>query len=131
MNAASIGSSIDDSMRAAMVQRGVAEMRMALEAVDGYLGRVCDDWSEGADHGADWPLKIVSAKHFAVTRAFEIVDTALDLTGGSGLFKRSRIEQLFRDVRLGRIHPANRLVVYEIVGKSALGVDPDELPRWG
>ena len=113
------------------VQRGVAEMRMALEAVDGYLGRVCDDWSEGADHGADWPLKIVSAKHFAVTRAFEIVDTALDLTGGSGLFKRSRIEQLFRDVRLGRIHPANRLVVYEIVGKSALGVDPDELPRWG
>ena len=104
---------------------------MALEAVDGYLGRVCDDWSAGVDHGADWPLKIVSAKHFAVTRAFEIVDTALDLTGGSGLFKRSRIEQLFRDVRLGRIHPANRLVVYEIVGKSALGVDPDELPRWG
>jgi len=113
------------------VQRGVAEMRMALEAVDGYLGSVCDDWSAGADHGADWPLKIVSAKHFAVTRAFEVVDTALDLTGGSGLFKRSRIEQLFRDVRLGRIHPANRLLVYEIVGKSALGVDLDEMPRWG
>ena len=113
------------------VQRGVAEMRMALEAVDGYLRSVCDDWSAGADHGADWPLKIVSAKHFAVTRAFEVVDTALDLTGGSGLFKRSRIEQLFRDVRLGRIHPANRLLVYEIVGKSALGVDLDEMPRWG
>jgi alkylation response protein AidB-like acyl-CoA dehydrogenase len=59
------------------------------------------------------------------------VDTALDLTGGSGLFKRSRIEQLFRDVRLGRIHPANRLVVHEIVGKAALGVNPDETPRWG
>jgi alkylation response protein AidB-like acyl-CoA dehydrogenase len=113
------------------VQRGVAEMRMALEAVDGYLGRVCDDWAAGVDHGADWPLKIVSAKHFAVTRAFEIVDTALDLTGGAGLFKRSRIEQLFRDVRLGRIHPANRLVVHEIVGKAALGVNPDEMPRWG
>ena len=104
---------------------------MALEAVDGYLGRVCADWAMGVDHGTDWALKIVAAKHFAVSRAFEIVDTALDLTGGAGLFKRSRIEQLFRDVRLGRIHPANRLVVYEIVGKSALGVDPDELPRWG
>jgi alkylation response protein AidB-like acyl-CoA dehydrogenase len=113
------------------VQRGVAEMRMALEAVDSYLGQVCADWSMGVDHGADWPLKIVAAKHFAVTNAFEIVDTALDLTGGSGLFKRSRIEQLFRDVRLGRIHPANRLAVYEIVGKSALGVDLDEQPRWG
>jgi alkylation response protein AidB-like acyl-CoA dehydrogenase len=113
------------------VQRGVAEMRMALEATDGYLGRVCDEWSEGVDHGVEWPLKIVAAKHFAVTRAFEIVDTALDLSGGSGLFKRSRIEQLFRDVRLGRIHPANRLAVYEIVGKASLGLDPDAQPRWG
>jgi alkylation response protein AidB-like acyl-CoA dehydrogenase len=113
------------------VQRGVAEMRMALEATDTYLDRVCEEWAEGVDHGADWAVKIVSAKHFAVTRAFEIVDTALDLTGGSGLFKRSRIEQLFRDVRLGRIHPANRLAVYEIVGKASLGIDPDAQPRWG
>jgi len=113
------------------VQRGVAEMRMSLEAVDGYLGRVCDDWSAGVDHGREWPLKIVAAKHFAVSRAFEIVDTALDLTGGAGLFKRNRIEQLFRDVRLGRVHPANRLAVYEIVGKSSLGLDPDARPRWG
>jgi alkylation response protein AidB-like acyl-CoA dehydrogenase len=113
------------------VQRGVAEMRMALEATEAYLGAVCDEWSAGVDHGAEWPLKIVAAKHFAVTRAFEVVDTALDLTGGSGVFKRSRIEQLFRDVRLGRIHPLNRLGVYETVAKAALGVDPDEMPRWG
>ena len=73
----------------------------------------------------------MAAKHFAVSRAFEIVDTALDLTGGAGLFKRNRIEQLFRDVRLGRVHPANRLAVYEIVGKSSLGLDPDARPRWG
>ncbi len=113
------------------VQRGVAEMRMALEATEAYLGAVCDEWSAGVDHGTDWPLKIVAAKHFAVTRAFEVVDTALDLTGGSGVFKRSRIEQLFRDVRLGRIHPLNRLGVYETVAKAALGVDPDKMPRWG
>jgi alkylation response protein AidB-like acyl-CoA dehydrogenase len=113
------------------VQRGVAEMRMALEATEAYLGAVCDEWSAGVDHGTDWPLKIVAAKHFAVTRAFEVVDTALDLTGGSGVFKRSRIEQLFRDVRLGRIHPLNRLGVYETVAKGALGLDPDEMPRWG
>jgi alkylation response protein AidB-like acyl-CoA dehydrogenase len=104
---------------------------MALEATDTYLDRLCDEWAEGVDHGADWAVKIVSAKHFATTKAFEVVDTALDLTGGSGLFKRSRIEQLFRDVRLGRIHPANRLAVYEIVGKASLGIDPDAQPRWG
>jgi alkylation response protein AidB-like acyl-CoA dehydrogenase len=113
------------------VQRAVAEMRMALEAIDGYLGQVSADWAAGVDHGTDWPLKIVAAKHFAVTRAFEVADTALDLTGGAGLFKRHRIEQLFRDARLGRMHPVNRLGVYEIVAKSSLGLDPDELPRWG
>ena len=35
------------------------------------------------------------------------------------------------DVRLGRMHPVNRLGVYEIVGKASLGVDADEMPRWG
>ena len=113
------------------VQRAVAEMRMSLEAVDAYLGTVCADWGNGVDHGVEWPLKIVAAKHFAVTRAFEVVDTALDLTGGAGIFKRHRLEQLFRDVRLGRMHPVNRLGVYEIVGKASLGVDADEMPRWG
>lgn len=66
-----------------------------------------------------------------MTRAFEVVDTALDLTGGAGVFKRHRVEQLFRDARLGRMHPVNRLGVYEIVAKSSLGLDLDELPRWG
>jgi hypothetical protein len=34
-------------------------------------------------------------------------------------------------VRLGRIHPLNRLGVYETAAKAALGVDPDEMSRWG
>ena len=112
------------------MQRAVAEMRMALEAIDGYLTHVCDEWDAGVPHGADWAVKIVAAKHFAVTNAWTVVDTALDVAGGSGIFKRNRLEQLFRDARLGRVHPANRLAVYEIVGKASLGVDGDGL-RWG
>jgi alkylation response protein AidB-like acyl-CoA dehydrogenase len=113
------------------VQRGVAEMRVALEAIDGYLGALCAGWSVGADYGHEWPLKIVAARHFVVNQAFEVVDTALDLMGGAGLFRRRRIEQLFRDARMGRAHPGHRMDVYEIVGKSALGVDLDSMPRWG
>jgi alkylation response protein AidB-like acyl-CoA dehydrogenase len=113
------------------VQRGVAEMRMALEGIDAHLGSVTSDWAAGVDHGADWVLKIVTAKHLVVTRAFEIVDAALDLTGGAGVFKRHRLEQLFRDARLGRMHPVNKLGVHEIVAKTALGIDLDAQPRWG
>ena len=66
-----------------------------------------------------------------VSRASTIVDRALDLSGGSGIFTCSRIEQLFRDVRLGRIHPANSALTHELVGKMSLGIDPDAQPRWG
>jgi alkylation response protein AidB-like acyl-CoA dehydrogenase len=113
------------------VQHHVAEMRMALESIDAHIERVSHDWSEGVDHGMDWPVKIVSAKYMAVTQGWRVVDTALDLTGGSGIFKRSRMEQLFRDARLGRIHPANTLLAHEVVGKLSLGISPDEQPRWG
>jgi alkylation response protein AidB-like acyl-CoA dehydrogenase len=73
----------------------------------------------------------MAAKHDVVTRAWSVVDTALDLTGGAGIFKRSRFEQLFRDCRLGRIHPSNTLLTHEVVAKLSLGINPDELPRWG
>lgn len=113
------------------VQHEVAEMRMHLEAIDGYLGSVADDWSTGVDHGADWPLKIMAVKHFAVHRAFEVVDTALQVSGGGGIFRRNRMEQLFRDARLGRFHPANSALAHELVAKFSLGIDPDAQPRWG
>lgn len=113
------------------VQHQVAEMRIALETIDALVDRTASDWSSGVDHGHDWPVKIVATKHEAVRRAFEVVDKALDLTGGAGIFKRNRIEQLFRDARLGRIHPANDPLAHELIGKLSLGIDPDEAPRWG
>lgn len=113
------------------VQHHVAEMRIHLEALDAHLDRTCDDWSAGVDHGHDWAVKIFACKHDVVTRAWAVTDTALDLTGGAGIFKRSRLEQLFRDCRLGRIHPGNTMLTHELVGKMSLGISPDEQPRWG
>ena len=55
----------------------------------------------------------------------------MDLSGGTGKFKASRLERLFRDARYGRFHPANSALVHEIVGKTALGIDFSERPRWG
>jgi alkylation response protein AidB-like acyl-CoA dehydrogenase len=113
------------------VQHNVAEMRIHLEAMTAHLDRVCDDWSTGVDHGMEWPVKIVACKYDVVNRAWSVVDTALDLSGGAGIFKRSRFEQMFRDARLGRIHPGNTMLTHELVGKLSLGINPDEQPRWG
>jgi len=55
----------------------------------------------------------------------------MDISGRAGIFKRNRLEQLFRDCRLGRIHPANDMLTHEIVGKLSLGINPTSPPRWG
>ena len=113
------------------IQHAVAEMRIALEGAEAHLDRVCDDWTMGVDHGGDWPVKIMACKHAVVSQAWSVVDRALDVSGGAGIFKRNRLEQLVRDARLGRIHPGNPMLTHEVVGKLSLGINPDEQPRWG
>ncbi|MEP6733319.1 MAG: acyl-CoA dehydrogenase family protein [bacterium] len=112
-------------------QHHVAEMGLELEAIEPHLDRIADEWTRGVDHGGAWPMKIVSAKYRAVEGSWKVIDTALELAGGFGIFKRSGIEQMFRDARLGRIHPANTMFTHEVVGKTLLGINPDEQPRWG
>jgi alkylation response protein AidB-like acyl-CoA dehydrogenase len=112
------------------VQHNVAEMRFAYDAAEALLERTTADWTNGVEH-ADWPVRIIGARYFVITESYEIVDRALDLSGGSGAFKRSRLEQLFRDVRMGRFHPGNTLLAHEVVGKLCLGIDPDSPLRWG
>jgi alkylation response protein AidB-like acyl-CoA dehydrogenase len=113
------------------VQHAVADMVMEMEAIGPHIDKVAKDWSEGADYGPQWATKIVSAKYRAVEGAWRVVDRAMDLSGGFGIFKVSGIERLFRDARLGRIHPSNSAFAHELIGKLALGINPDELPRWG
>ncbi|GAC1696398.1 MAG: hypothetical protein NVS9B3_14410 [Gemmatimonadaceae bacterium] len=112
-------------------QHRVAAMALELEAIGPHLDRMADDWSDGVDHGAMWPAKFLAAKHHAVEGSWRILDTALDLAGGFGAFRRGGIERLFRDARLGRMHPGNSMLTHELVGKAMLGIDPDDQPRWG
>jgi alkylation response protein AidB-like acyl-CoA dehydrogenase len=113
------------------VQHAVAEMALALDPVGPHIDRIAEDWSAGVNHGTMWPAKIVSAKYHAVEACWRIVDRAMELSGGAGMYKANELERLFRDARCGRFHPANALLVHEIVAKSTLGIDLGEQPRWG
>jgi alkylation response protein AidB-like acyl-CoA dehydrogenase len=113
-----------------MIQWEIAEMAIELDNITAHVERIADDWSNGVDHGGLWPAKLVSAKYKAVEGAKRIVDLALDISGGGGMFKRSELERMYRDVRAGGFHPANSPLVHELVGKTYLGVLGEE-PRWG
>jgi alkylation response protein AidB-like acyl-CoA dehydrogenase len=113
------------------VQHNIAQMVMEMEAIGPHIDKIAEDWSNGVDYGHGWGMKIVAAKYRAVEGAWRVVDTALDLAGGFGIFKQSEFERMFRDARLSRIHPANSALTHEFVGKISLGINPDEQPRWG
>lgn len=113
------------------VQHEVAEMVFRLEAMRAQFDRLTSDWDNNVDHGGNWPLKIVACKVNIVEGAKEVVDLAMTVSGGGGMFKANELERLYRDVRAGGFHPANSLLAHEIVGKIALGIDLGEQPRWG
>jgi len=113
------------------VQHAIADMVIELESIGPHLDRIAEDWSNGVDHGGEWPAKIFSAKYHAVEGSWRIVDQGLDVAGGGGIFRSAGYECLLRDARLGRIHPANAFLTHEVVAKTALGISLDEQPRWG
>lgn len=113
------------------VQHAIAEMAIEFESIGPHVESVAEDWSNGVNHGALWPAKILAAKYRAVEGSWRIVDQALEVAGGFGIFRSGGIERMFRDARLGRLHPGNTFFTHEIVGKTALGINPDEQPRWG
>jgi alkylation response protein AidB-like acyl-CoA dehydrogenase len=112
------------------VQHLIADMRMSLDVIDALVERTAHDWATGVEH-ADWPVRLVSTRQTVVNQCISVVANALDVSGGSAAFKRSRLEQLFRDANMGRFHPGNAMLAHELIGKLCLGLDPDDGPRWG
>jgi alkylation response protein AidB-like acyl-CoA dehydrogenase len=113
------------------IQHAIADMIIELESIGPHLESVAQDWSNGVDHGGQWPSKIFAAKYRAVEGSWKVVDLGLDVTGGTGIFRSAGYERLIRDARLGRIHPANSFLTHEVVAKTALEISLDEQPRWG
>lgn len=112
-----------------MVQHQVAQMYLELDAAVATADRFVDDWMAGADHGAQWGPKLLSMKWRSVEAAKRVVDIALDVTGGAGMFRGRELERLYRDVRCGGFHPGNDALTHEMVGKAALGI-AGQTPRW-
>ena len=113
------------------VQHRVGEMGLAIEPIEPHLERIADGLVErrrSRRHLAGEDLRREISRGRS---SWRIVDLALEVAGGFGIFRKSGLEQIFRDARLGRIHPANSMLTHELVAKTLLGISPDETPRWG
>jgi alkylation response protein AidB-like acyl-CoA dehydrogenase len=108
----------------ASIQRQVAESEIALDAVWSVLEKATHDLVAGADYGAWWLPRLFGAKEFATATARRVVDVAVQIVGAASVSRRHELERLYRDVRTGTLHPPNSDAVFDVVGRSALGLFP-------
>ena len=86
------------------VRRHVAEMSADLEAA--RLATYHSAWlSDTEGPTAETTAALYRAKYLVGEAVSRVTRTALTLGGAHGIFKTSRLEQLFRDGALGPLHP--------------------------
>lgn len=113
------------------IQFAVADIDIMLATARALTHQVCEEWLRGEHHSVDGMTRVLQPKYFATPNAIEVVNRAMNVVGGLGLYKRTPLERYYRDVRAGTFHPISQDVTREWLGKAAFGIDPAFLPRWG
>ncbi|HZT87489.1 MAG TPA: acyl-CoA dehydrogenase family protein [Stellaceae bacterium] len=104
------------------VRRHVAEISADLEAA--RLVTYRSAWlSDTYGPTAETTAALYRAKYVVGEAVSRITRTALTLGGAHGIFKTSRLEQLFRDGALGPLHPPPSDFCLHNVGLYELGLD--------
>jgi alkylation response protein AidB-like acyl-CoA dehydrogenase len=108
------------------VRRHVAEMSADLEAARLITYRSA--WLSDRDGPTPETTAALYRAKYAVGEAVSrITRAALTLGGAHGIFKTSRLEQLFRDGALGPLHPPPADFCLYNMGLYELGLDPADI----
>lgn len=108
------------------VRRHIATMSADLEAA--RLVTYRSAWlSDTEGPTPETIAALYRAKYIVGEAASRITRTALTLGGAHGIFKGSRLEQLFRDAALAPLHPPPSDYCLNQIGIHELGLDPADL----
>ena len=99
----------------------IADMAMAVDALDAPLRSLAADVVLGVDHGPRWFRLLSGVKHRSVETARSVVDRSLRLHGGRGYRRSEEISRLQRDVLAGVYHPSDTEAVHHTVAFDLLG----------
>lgn len=113
------------------VQFAIADMDIMLATARALTRQVCEEWMRGEHRTVAGMTRVLQPKYYATPTAIEVVNKAMNVVGGLGLYKKTPLERYYRDVRAGTFHPISQDVTREWLGKAALGIDFAEQPRWG
>jgi alkylation response protein AidB-like acyl-CoA dehydrogenase len=107
-----------------------AEMEVALRVARAMLLQTAGVLNEPSLRASPPLMDLLACEHFVTETAIGVVDNAMRITGGSAISRSGPLEQLYRDVRAGVIHPLAGYDALGVLGKLAFGIAPDTMPRW-
>ncbi len=111
------------------VRTEIAEIALLMQRLEAHLERVASDWSDGVDHGDQWPARFVGAKEATAQTTRRVVELSTLIVGGGWLFKGHELERIFRDAPGVSHHPAQTSLAHSVLALTALGAaDAGRLP---
>ncbi|GAB3188820.1 acyl-CoA dehydrogenase family protein [Nesterenkonia suensis] len=99
----------------------VAEVRLRQLALDAHLRALIGEIEVGADHGELWFPRLVTLRTTATRTAREVVDAALQVSGGGQYRRLSELSRLYRDVLAGVHHPSDDESAHRTLATSLWG----------
>jgi alkylation response protein AidB-like acyl-CoA dehydrogenase len=107
-----------------------AEMEIGLKAARAMLYQTAGALNEPALRANPQLMDVLACQHFVTETSVSVVDKAMRMVGGAGISRSNPLEQMYRDVRAGIIHPLSGYDRLGVIGKLALGIAPNVMPRW-
>jgi alkylation response protein AidB-like acyl-CoA dehydrogenase len=112
------------------MQYQLAEMIALNEASRGLLRRSAEDWMARPWSPQEAGAKGSICKYIVSNNNVRVLNLAMDIAGGPGLFRSFGLERMYRDVRAGKQHPPSDMIGLENIAKYHLGIPLEFRPRW-
>lgn len=108
-----------------------ADVEMGIRASRALLLQTAAAIDDVATRANPSLIQLVSCYKFVMETMVSVVDKCMRMVGGAAFFRSNPLEQMYRDVRAAAIHqPIGGVDGLAMIGKMALGIPHDILPRW-
>lgn len=113
------------------LQYQLAEMVALAEGSRALIRSMAEDWMARGWTSEESQRNGALCKYVTSTNHLRIVNLAMDIAGGPGLFRGGGLERLYRDIRPCKAHYPGDMLALEVIAKTELGIALDFQPRWG
>ena len=113
------------------MQYQLGEMIALNDASRAVIRAAAEDWMARPWGAVEAGAKAGACKYTVTNNNVRVLNLAMDIAGGPGLFRKFGLERLYRDVRAGKAHPPSDMNALEVIAKHHLGIAQNFEPRWG